>query len=68
MTNDDMGEMIGKVDLDGMPSQAVVDEWMAEQRGHAGRAGSQELRPLGPSARRAGRAGTSRPGRASRPP
>lgn len=28
MTNDDMGAMIGKVDVDGMPLQVVVDEWL----------------------------------------
>tara|TARA_R110002020_G_scaffold113518_34_gene261226 strand:+ start:4358 stop:5335 length:978 start_codon:yes stop_codon:yes gene_type:complete len=28
MTNDDMGEMIGKVDVDGMPIDVVVDEWL----------------------------------------
>ena len=28
MTNDDMGAMIGKVDVDGMPIQTVVDEWL----------------------------------------
>lgn len=28
MTNEDMGEMIGKVDVDGMPLQTVVDEWL----------------------------------------
>ncbi|MDQ0313774.1 ABC transporter substrate-binding protein [Amorphus orientalis] len=28
ITNDDMGEMIGKVDVDGMPLQVVVDEWL----------------------------------------
>jgi len=28
MTNDDMGAMVGKVDVDGIPLEDVVDEWM----------------------------------------
>ncbi len=29
MTNEAMGEMVGKVDVDGIPLEDVVDEWMA---------------------------------------
>ncbi len=32
MTNQDMGEMIGKVDLDGMPADVVVQQWMDENQ------------------------------------
>ncbi|WP_457589990.1 ABC transporter substrate-binding protein [Jiella marina] len=28
LTNEDSGDLIGKVDVDGMPLQAAVDEWM----------------------------------------
>lgn len=30
MTNEDMGAMIGKVDVDGMPLQTVVDQWLSD--------------------------------------
>jgi glycine betaine/proline transport system substrate-binding protein len=32
MSNQDMGEMIGKVDLDGMPADIVVREWIENNR------------------------------------
>lgn len=30
ITNEQMGEMIGKVDVDGMPLQTVVDQWLSD--------------------------------------